>query len=143
LPALGRLEESAFAADRLSRRSFLRFLDAPSAVLIVAEADGDLVGYVLTLFRSGSRVARIYSIAVMRAASGHGVGRALLAAAEETAAQRGCVCSRLEVSVRNGRAADLYRRSGYRPIERLPRYYADGGDAERFEKLLAPAGPPR
>jgi ribosomal protein S18 acetylase RimI-like enzyme len=44
---------------------------------------------------------------------------------------------RLEVHVRNHRAIARYRKAGYQQFGRLVKYYADNGDALRFEKQLA------
>jgi hypothetical protein len=43
---------------------------------------------------------------------------------------------RLEVHEKNGRAIDLYKRAGYRSIGKCLDYYADHGDALRFEKTV-------
>jgi hypothetical protein len=64
LAGLMRLETEVFASDRLSPRSFRRAIDQPSAACRVARLDGLLAGYHLLLFRRGSTVARLYSIAV-------------------------------------------------------------------------------
>ncbi len=141
LPALRRIEEEAFSTDRLSRRSFRRFLDTPSAALLVVESDGAVAAYALALFRPSAEVARLYSLAVARAAAGRGLGQALLAACEDAALRRGRTRMRLEVSATNQRALDLYCRSGFRPIADLPGYYADGGDAIRLEKALTAVPP--
>jgi len=135
--ALLALEESVFATDRITRRSLRRFLASPSAVLTVATLDRELVGYALVLFRSDSRGARLYSIAVAPRAAGRGIGSALLATAEQQARELGCEAISLEVGTQNQRALDLYTRGGYRPIRKLPGYYSDGSDALRLGKTLA------
>ncbi|MGE0753051.1 MAG: ribosomal protein S18-alanine N-acetyltransferase [Variibacter sp.] len=131
------LERAAFATDRLSRRSFRRQLAARQNGLVVAEVEGALAGYALVLLRLGSRTARLYSIAVRADHETRGVGWALLAAAEQAAAERGCEAMRLEVHASNRRAAQLYERAGYRAFARIERYYEDGGSAVRYEKRLA------
>src|SRR5438309_1495637 len=85
LSALETLECHAFAHDRISRRSFARFLHSPSASLIVADCDGGLCGYALVLFRAQSRLARLYSIAVGPEFAGRQLGSTLLRAAEMSA----------------------------------------------------------
>jgi hypothetical protein len=60
----------------------------------------------------------------------------LLAAAEEAALARDCTSIRLEVHTTNHVAISRYRKSGYRQFGRHLKYYADGGDALRFEKRL-------
>jgi [ribosomal protein S18]-alanine N-acetyltransferase len=135
LDALVELESQVFATDRLSRRSLRRFLTSPSAVFFVAEADG-LAGTVIVLFRPGSAVARLYSIAVVPHMSGKGVAKRLLRAAERAARQRGCDAMRLEVHETNHAAIARYRKQGYEEFGRHRRYYDDGGDALRFHKKL-------
>lgn len=137
LEALCVLERHAFATDRLSRRSFRRQLAAPRNALFVAEENGALAGYVLVLFRAGNSTARLYSIAVSANHAARGIGRALLAAAEQAATERGCKAMRLEVHASNRRAAQLYERAGYMAFGRVEHYYEDGAPAIRYEKRLA------
>ena len=138
LDHLERLERAVFAGDRLSRRSLRRYIDAPTTRLLVADGPrGALSGYALIAFRQGSTLARLYSIAVDRAAAGAGLGRALLAAAEAAARTRGCRALRLEVRADNARAITLYARNGYIRFGEIDDYYEDGAAALRFEKALA------
>jgi ribosomal protein S18 acetylase RimI-like enzyme len=134
LDALLALEQRVFATDRLSRRSLRHLVASASARVIVAEERGRLVGAAVVLFRRGTSVARLYSIAVVPAMSGRGVGVALLQAAEAAAAARDCVSMRLEVHKKNAVAIARYRKSGYRQFGRVASYYEDGGDALQFEK---------
>src|SRR5215210_723902 len=138
LDALLALETEAFTHDRLSRRSFRRFLSSPNAEILVAEQADEISGYALVLFRPGAVVARLYSIAVAPQAAGRGMGAMLLAAAEEAAIKRGCALMRLEVREDNAAAISRYSKSCYRQFGRRARYYEDGADALRFEKRLTP-----
>ena len=79
----------------------------------------------------------LFSLA--RDSHARGAGRALLAAAERAAVQRGCVALRLEVRETNLRAIEIYERAGYRRIGREENYYEDGAPALRFEKMFAKA----
>jgi ribosomal protein S18 acetylase RimI-like enzyme len=142
LDALMELEQRVFATDRLSRRSFRRFLTSPSAEVIVADENGGaLAGVAIVLFRPRSAAARLYSIAVAPPMSGRGVAATLLDAAEEAALSRHCRSIRLEVHHTNQAAIARYRKSGYREFGRHAAYYGDGGDALRFEKRLTPRLP--
>jgi ribosomal protein S18 acetylase RimI-like enzyme len=144
LDVLERLEQAVFATDRLSRRSFRRFITRPADALLVAEADGAGAGYVLLLFRARTALARLYSVAVDPAAGRRGIGRALLRAAEDEASRRGCVFLRLEVRADNVAAIALYGDAGYRQFGRYPGYYEDRMDALRFERRLTPqVAPPQ
>ncbi len=136
LAALTALEEAAFAGDRLSRRSFRRFLAAANATLIVVGDGKTLAGYALVHYPPRSSVARLYSIAVAPHLGRRGLGPLLLAAAERAAKRRGRRSMRLEVHERNTRAIARYEKSGYRLFGRYRNYYDDRGDALRFEKPL-------
>src|ERR1043165_8800951 len=122
LTALETLEQRAFSSDRLSRRSFRDLLNSPNAALLVAEAGKNLSGYALVLFRTGSIMARLYSLAVDPQHRGRGLGSMLLAAAEQAAGGRGGCVIRLEVREDNAAAANLYRRHRCCPhADRSPR----------------------
>jgi ribosomal protein S18 acetylase RimI-like enzyme len=138
LDGLGALETRSFASDHLARRSLKRLLGRPSACLrvVAAKRGGAVHGYSLVLFRKGSSVARLYSIAVDGERRSEGLGRRLLADAEAVAIRRKQRVLRLEVREDNLPAIRLYERRGYRLIGRFNRYYADRADALRYEKQL-------
>ena len=136
LDALVELEQRCFSEDVLSRRSFKRFLSNPQDYIWVAEADGELWGYVLVLTRRGTRLARIYSLAVDEARRGAGLATRLVEAAEREAVARGQVFMRLEVRPDNERAIALYERLGYRHFGHIDDYYEDHAPALRFEKRI-------
>lgn len=141
LPNLLCLEEECFEQDRLSARSFRRLIGAPSAILLVAERAGELLGYALLLLRQGSDGARLYSLAISRRARGQGLGGALLERCERQARARGCRRLRLEVRTDNASAIGLYERSGYVRFACSMAFYEDGSDAWRYEKTLGVPAP--
>jgi ribosomal-protein-alanine acetyltransferase len=136
IDALFALETAVFETDRISRRSFRALITRPTATTLVAETDGAIAGYAMILFRAGTGMARLYSIAVAPERAGAGLGRKLLQAAEEAAKKQDRILLRLEVREDNAGAIALYRKTGYRQIGRLDDYYEDGMAALRFEKLL-------
>lgn len=142
VPALAAFEERVFATDRISARSFRDFVEKPSASLFVAEAGGALAGYALVLFRAGTSVARLYSIAVAPAFSRRGIARMMLARVEEEARDHGALFLRLEVRADNMGAITLYRAAGYREFGRFLDYYEDHQAALRLEKALIGRHPP-
>ncbi len=131
------LETDSFASDRLSLRSFRRFVRSPTAILRVLGDGAETYGYYLLLVRARSQVARLYSIALDRRHRGRGLGAALIADAEAAAGHRGLARLSLEVRDDNLPAVGLYERLGYEFKGRLPDYYADGADARRYEKRLS------
>jgi ribosomal-protein-alanine acetyltransferase len=136
LDALVAIENEAFDADRISRRSFRYLLSRQTAEIIVADLDGAICGYAMILFRNGTSLARLYSIAVGSQARGKGFAKRLLEAAEQRAFSHDRVILRLEVREDNAPAIALYKAHGYRAIGRYADYYEDHSDALRFEKLL-------
>lgn len=131
------LEDATFDSDRLSRAQYRRHLDSDTAQVLVASANHRrFLGTAVVFFRKASRVARLYSIASKPEARGKGVGSALIAAVEAAARARHCQALRLEVRTDNETAIRLYERLGYRQIGRYARYYQDGADALRYEKVL-------
>lgn len=136
LDALLALESACFSSDRISARSFRRFIKAEHSQLLVLESAAALVGYILLLYRSGTNLARIYSLAVDPQQRGKGFARALLTAAEQAAAERNTAFIRLEVDARNSAALALYSSLHYHRFGLIAGYYQDGGDALRMEKSL-------
>jgi ribosomal protein S18 acetylase RimI-like enzyme len=137
LDALVALEQRYFTADhQISRRSLRRFIDSPKSTLTVAEVDGKLAGCALVNYRRGSKLARLYTVAVDREFQRRGIARQLLAAAENDAIHRGRRVMRLEVREDDTGAIALYETSGYRSFGRRHRYYDGRIDALRFDKPL-------
>ena len=136
LDALVALEERCFTIDKLSRRSFRRWLASDHAELIVAERGESLLGYVLVILQRGTRLARLYSIAVDTASRGSGLGLALLQAAEQVALDAGRVDMRLEVRPDNQAAIRLYEQQGYRRFGEYDDYYEDHSPALRYQKRI-------
>lgn len=137
LDALVHLEQASFPGDRLSRRQYRHHLDSASACILVVECGTPkLAGALVLLFRRGTRIARVYSLATATSMRGRGIASHLLAAAETAARGRDCHALRLEVRSDNTAAIALYQRSGYRRIGTRAGYYEDGADAWRFEKCL-------
>lgn len=141
--ALVEIENRQFSSDRISRRSFRQLIDSATADTLVAEAGGRVRGYCIILYRAGSGVARLYSIAALPGGGEAWGGRALLAAAEQAAYDEERLLLRLEVREDNARAIALYEENGYRRIGREDGYYQDGMAALRYEKLLRGSRPPR
>lgn len=130
------LEQRCFDSDRLSRRSFRRWLDGDQCVFLLARDGRRLAGYVLVLFHRGTRLARIYSLAVDPDYRGRGLARRLIAAGEEGARASGRFYMRLEVSSQNRNAIALYETLGYKQFGLYQDYYEDHSDALRYQKRI-------
>ena len=134
--ALVALEHKCFDSDRLSARQLRYLLTKGHAATLVDETGDGIGGYVLVLFRRGTSLARLYSIAVDPAQRGRGLGGQLLAAAEDAAREQGCVHMRAEIRTDNSASLALFRAHGYRQFGVYHDYYEDHADAIRVEKRL-------
>ncbi len=141
LDALARLE-TVFPGDCISRKSFRHLLTRGHAAIWVYYEGQGVVGNAVVLYRRRSAGARVYSLVVDPAYQGRGIARALLEAAEQAAAAKGCITIHLEVRADNEAAIRLYRKAGYLPDGRVDNYYDDGMSAQRLRKSIAFGGNP-
>lgn len=136
LPQLLKLEATCFETDRLSRRSFLHWFKSTRRLFLVVERNTELFGYGLVILYKGTRLARLYSLAVQPDFRRQGIGRDLLEHLEELAAAKGRLAMRLEVNRINRPAIALYESSGYRVFGLYADYYENHNDALRMQKRI-------
>lgn len=110
-----------------SRAMYVELLARPDTVLLLAYADGALVGYGLAhvmevgdtwladTWVTGRRVGEIESLSVLPDLRGAGIGSALLDGLERALADDGVTDLVLGVLPGNDAARRLYERRGYRP----------------------------
>jgi ribosomal protein S18 acetylase RimI-like enzyme len=107
----------------------------PTTLVLLALLDDEPVGLSIGFFGLSSFAARpllnIHDLAVRPGFRGKGVGRALLAAAEVRARDRGCFKLTLEVQDDNTPARLLYDRYGFRDV-----VYGDSGPTRFLSKKL-------
>ncbi len=136
LDALDQLEKQSFVTDRLSRRSFRHWIGTSHRALLVAELANTLVAYILIIYHPGTRLARVYSLAVAEQARGFGIARKLMTAGEQASREGGRLYLRLEVSVDNIAAIRLYESLGFQKFGLYQDYYEDHQDALRYQKCI-------
>jgi len=115
LGELGRPTVAPDDADHLA--AFERYLSRSDAAALVAEVDGEVVGFVDLEFRQRLNVtaeqAWIPDLIVSETARSRGVGAALLAAATDLARKRECFGMELESASWRTRAHAFYEREGW------------------------------
>jgi ribosomal protein S18 acetylase RimI-like enzyme len=136
LDSLEAIEQRCFSGDKLSRRSFKSLIKAGAHSTSILLSGGIPCGYSIVLFRTGTSLARLYSIALDPAYRGQGFAQQLLTHAEMQARERDCLFMRLEVRIDNPAAIALYEKLGYATFDSIDDYYEDGCTALRFEKRL-------
>jgi ribosomal-protein-alanine N-acetyltransferase len=125
--ALTSLELDTFAADAWSRHQVEDELAGATRQVLVAEADGRVIGY--GAIAVAGEVADLTRIAVAESHRRAGVASGLLAALHDAAAQAGAERMLLEVAESNVDACAFYAAHGYAEISRRREYYAGGEDA--------------
>ena len=115
---LGYLADSAAVAARLAR---MRADPAAGEVFVAVDARGKITGWTHVAARLNLEEAPFTELAglvVDAAARGHGVGVALLRAAEEWSRAQGFARLRVRSNVLRERAHRFYRRQGYAETKR-------------------------
>jgi len=134
---LYRIDQACFAPGvSYSRGELAAFIRHPSAATWIAEEGQEIVGFLIAN-RGEMGAAHIVTIDVVEGRRRSGIGRALMDAAEAWAAQRGVRLIHLETAVSNRGAQAFYEARGYRKLERIERYYANGEAAWVMVKSLA------
>lgn len=130
------IEQRCFTTDRLNRRSFRHWINSDHGILLVAQAEQGIIGYGLVWCHRGTRLARLYSLAIDPAWQGRGLSHLLLDKLEQATAELGYLFMRLEVGKQNGAAIRLYQKRGYRVFGEYHDYYDDHSDALRMQKTI-------
>ena len=138
---------NSYAADPLGGGESLRddvrarlipgLKNVPNALVLLAFKADEPVGVAICFYGFSTFKAEpllnVHDLAVIPTHRGQGIGRALLAAAEDHACTRGCCKLTLEVQDGNSGARRLYERVGFRD------YALGDSDVTRFlEKPLTP-----
>ncbi|MBU1233617.1 MAG: GNAT family N-acetyltransferase [Proteobacteria bacterium] len=138
IPQLTALEEQSFSCDRISRRQFRYLMTKANSIVVKAEHNGMLTGYMVLLRRKTSRKLRIYSIGVTPSARNQGIARTMITYAEEMATKNNCCKLTLEVCEHNSAAVQLYKNTGFHQYGLKKNYYEDGCTALLLQKNLVP-----
>jgi GNAT superfamily N-acetyltransferase len=110
------------SADRLSRLLEAVVANEGRGFVLLARADEQVIGvaYAATILSAehSGLVAWLEELYVAPSYRSQGIGSALLAAVLERAQKAGVVAVDLEVDASHSRAESLYRRLGFRPLNR-------------------------
>jgi ribosomal protein S18 acetylase RimI-like enzyme len=123
--------------DRFTHRQIQRLTTNPRARVLVAELDGQVVGWSVTLIRTHRRwcSGRIYAVAVDPSFAGRGIGRAMVERSLQELLETGISRTYLEVRSDNEPAIALYASLGFESIKTLPGYYGPGTLGLRMRRL--------
>lgn len=123
-PGFDEADAADFVAEHLSTERMLDYLVDPDRVLLVAEAWGEIVGYVMLVFadpadpevaaaitvRPTSELSKCY---LLPGQHGTGLATSMVTAAVEAARGRGAAAVWLGVNQLNAKANRFYEKSGF------------------------------
>ncbi len=132
LPALMRIEEQCFGAERFSSETVKAFVVRNDAFVVIAEEDQNAVGSAMCMLSLGE--GRIASVAVLPDHRNKGIGRMLLSRCEKVFMRHGLNRFSLEVDVQNDPAIALYTSKGYEINGMIQNFYGPGRDAYMMVK---------
>lgn len=132
--------ERATTLDQ-QRERIRRMLAQSNQTILVAEAEGRLIGYIAGMggdYRRNWKTVHIV-IGILQAYSGQGIGKRFFQALEAWAVEQGMHRLELEVMTHNQRGIALYQRMGFQ-VEGVKRddLFVDGGYIDQYmmAKLL-------
>ncbi len=137
LDELWQLDKRCFVnGEAYSRATLDYLLSEPNGLSYRAVLpNGAMVGFIITMLEKDG-TGHITTIGVAPEHRRHGLAHRLLQKAENAYLQRDVRLMRLEVRTSNTGAQELYARAGYVVMQRLARYYANGGDGLLMIKSL-------
>ena len=122
LPEVLEIENANHGAP-WSEASFLREIQAPQGVFLVAILDGKVVGYGGAWYVIDE--AHIINVSVCPELQNQGIGRKIMQGLLDEAKSAGMLCSTLEVRISNLAAIHLYESLGYEQVAVRRKYYPD------------------
>jgi len=124
-----------------SRLELMHYMRRPNAFTVVAEADGEVAGFVVG--ECWNSKGHVITLDVAEPFRRQGIGSKLMLECEARFAQTGCTASLLETAVNNFPAITFYKDHGYVVLKTIPRYYEGSLDALLMGKKLSNTTPPR
>lgn len=132
-----RLDQACYPPEiAYSRFALLEFLRAPGSRAWVVEREDGLAGLVIVR-HTGRHRGHVITLDVRADCRRQGIGRRLLAVAEDWLAEAKVRRVRLETAEENSAAVAFWRQAGYQVVGKLPDYYPGRRDALQMEKELA------
>jgi ribosomal protein S18 acetylase RimI-like enzyme len=133
--ALYQVDQQCFdPALAYSRPDLRSYLNLPGADCVIAEAAGEIAGFLATAHEHG--VGFIVTIDVLSAYRRQGVATLLLEESERRLAAAGVRTVELETATDNASAIAFWQKHAYRKSGIKEGYYPDGRDAYSMTKIV-------
>jgi ribosomal-protein-alanine N-acetyltransferase len=136
LPVLVSLDREYFAQTAWPIEQFRAELPGKTRNFLIAENDGEIIGYASVYLPSAGGAADIMTIAVKPEFRRKGIATHFINELTEWAQSRGADAMMLEVDVSNSDAIALYEKLGYEKLNIRKNYYGAGIDAQIMKRGL-------
>jgi ribosomal-protein-alanine N-acetyltransferase len=137
LQTLYEIDQACFVPGvSYSRQELAAFVGHRQSQTWVAEEAGKITGFLIA-HREPRKILHIVTIDVLKAWRRRGVGTLLMDAAEQWARDQGLRMIGLETAQDNLVAQRFYAARGYRKVDEIEHYYADGTTAWVMVKELS------
>lgn len=136
LPVLASLDREHFPYSPWPIEQFRAELSGKTRNFIVAEMDGEIIGYAGAFLPNAGGEADIMTIAVNPEHRRKGIASHFISELENWAKSRGADFMMLEVITTNESGIALYEKVGYQKLNIRKNYYGYGNDAQVMKKLL-------
>ena len=136
LETLYKIDQACFPPGISYPREELRgFIGQRRSRTWIAEENGEVVGFLIA-HRQAHNAAHIVTIDVVESWRRRHVGSLLMDAVEQWAREQTLLLVYLEAAENNAPAQSFYEARGYRKVDHLENYYADGASAWIMLKWL-------
>ncbi len=136
LQTLYEIDQACFAPEiSYTQEELTAFIGHRHAQTWVAEEGDEITGFLIAQ-REPRRILHIVTIDVLKAWRRRRVGSVLMEAAEQWARDHGLRMIGLETAQDNFAAQKFYQARGYRKVDEIEHYYADGSTAWVMVKEL-------
>jgi ribosomal-protein-alanine N-acetyltransferase len=121
---------------QFSRRAMRYFAEARRALTVLAEADGELVGFCIAEVETDEAAGYVVTLDIAPAWRRRGLARQLMAEVETKAQAAGAKSMALHVFKGNVGAMRFYEENGYGRVGLVEGFYGRGMDALVYRKRL-------
>lgn len=132
--SVSELEKECFKGESWSFGTIASAFENPSYEMLVAEEEGEILGYGCTCTTLDT--CDLENVLVAEEYRRGGVGKSIVNALLDNAKERGAEKVFLEVRVSNSAAMLLYLTCGFKGVHARTRYYSDGEDCLVMVKEL-------
>lgn len=141
LQAVKSIDQLLFGADSYPMFVLRQFYDISNDYLLVAEAGGEVVGYMLAHYDQLKTVGWLLSLGVLPTHRGKRIGEKLMAAIMLRMEAQGVTRLYLTVHPNNAAGISIYTRLGFAIQEELPDYYLDDSPRLLMTKQIQNTAP--